>query len=334
MNGLALSTRRIHAKEISMHKVAAIAAAILLAAGPLRALACSACGCTLSSDWASQGLSSSGGWRADVRFDYFNQDQLRSGTDSVSRSTLVLPNENEIQQYTINRNYSFDLDYSPNKDWGINILLPWYDRAHATIAEGDTEISTSHDTGIGDLRVMGRYTGFDAQRSTGFEFGLKLPTGSFGTDFRTGPQRGAPLDRGLQLGTGTTDLLLGVYTFGSFAPDWGYFGQALLSQPLDSREDFRPGTGLNLNFGVRYMASATVQPQLQINGRFEKRESGANADVDNSGASLLYLSPGVNWNISRRFSAYAFVQTPIYQRVNGLQIEATKLVAVGLHYIF
>jgi len=298
------------------------------------AWACSACGCTLSSDWASQGLASSGGWRADVRFDYFNQDQLRAGTQSVSRSSLEVPGESEIQQYTINRNYSFDLDYSPNKDWGVNVMLPWYNRSHATIAEGDTEISTSHGTGIGDLRIVGRYTGFDAQRSTGFEFGLKLPTGSFGADFRDGPQHGSPLDRGLQLGTGTTDLLLGVYTFGSFAPDWGYFGHALLTQPLDSREQFRPGTGINLNFGVRYTANATVQPQLQINARFEKRESGANADVDNSGASLMYISPGVNWNITRRFSAYAFVQKPIYQRVNGLQIEATRLASVGLHYIF
>jgi hypothetical protein len=318
----------------ALHRLACTIAVCLLALVATDASACSACGCTLSSDWASQGLASSGGWRADVRFDYFNQDQLRSGTDSVSRSSLDLPNADEIQQYTINRNYSLDLDYSPNKDWGVNVMLPWYDRSHATIAAGDTEISTSHDSGIGDLRVVGRYTGFDAQRSTGFEFGLKLPTGSFGTDFRSGPQRGAALDRGLQLGTGTTDLLLGVYTFGSFAPDWGYFGQALLSQPLDSREDFKPGTGLNVNFGVRYMANATIQPQLQINGRFEKRESGANGDVENSGASLLYLSPGVNWNISRRFSAYAFVQVPIYQRVNGLQIEATQLASVGLHYIF
>src|SRR5262249_9230671 len=116
-------------------------------------LACSACGCTLNSDWASQGLATSNGWRADVRFDWFNQDQLRSGRDSVSLWSLEVPNETEIQQYTINRNYSFDLDYSWNRDWGINIMLPWYNRSHATIAEGDTEVSTSHDKGIGDLRL-------------------------------------------------------------------------------------------------------------------------------------------------------------------------------------
>ena len=311
-----------------------LAGAVAAAAFAPRADACSACGCTLSSDWASQGLSATGGWRADVRFDYFDQDQLRSGTDSVSRSGVAIPNETEVQQYTINRNYTFALDYSPNKDWGINVALPYYNRSHATIAEGDTEVSTSHDKGIGDVRVVGRYTGLAEQRSVGFEFGLKLPTGEFNSKFRTGPQTGETLDRGLQLGTGTTDLLLGIYNFGSFAPDWGYFADALLTQPLNSRDDFRPGTGINLNFGVRYSGWETFQPQLQLNGRFEKRESGANADVDNSGASLLYISPGGTLNFSRRFSAYAFVQAPIYQRVNGLQIEARWLASVGLHYIF
>jgi hypothetical protein len=317
-----------------MHRTVITIVMLLLTTHIPRAFACSACGCTLSSDWASQGLAASGGWRVDARFDYFNQDQLRAGADSVSRSRLELPNESEVQQYTINRNYSFAADYSPNRDWGVSVMLPWYDRAHATIAAGDTQVSTSHDTGIGDLRVIGRYTGFDPQRTTGVEFGLKLPTGTFGSDFRSGPQAGAPLDRGLRLGTGTTDLLLGVYKFDMFAPDWGYFAQALLSQPLTSREGFRPGTGANLNVGVRYSASATFQPQLQVNARIEKRESGPNADVDNSGATLVYLSPGFNWNVSRRFSAYAFVQAPLYQRVNGLQIEARWLASVGLHYVF
>jgi hypothetical protein len=317
-----------------MRNIIATAFLLSLAARADPALACSACGCTLNSDWASQGLAATGGWRADVRFDYFNQDQLRSGTDGVSRSGLELPTDEEIQQYTVNRNYSLALDYSPTRNWGIGVVLPWYDRAHATIAEGDAEVSTSHDSGIGDVRVLARYTGFDAQRTTGIEFGLKLPTGRFGSNFRSGPQSGEPLDRGLQLGTGTTDLILGAYKFGAFAPDWGYFAHALLTLPLGAREQFRPGAGANFSFGVRYTASSKLVPQLQVNARIEKRESGANADVDSSGATLVYLSPGVTWNLSRRVSAYGFLQTPLYQRVNGLQIEARQFVSVGLHYIF
>jgi hypothetical protein len=296
--------------------------------------ACSACGCTLSSDWASQGLASSGGWRFDMRYDWFEQDQLRSGTDTVSRSSFTFPTDEEVQQYTINRNVALSLDYSPGKDWGFNVTLPWFDRAHATIAEGDTEVSKSHDTGVGDLRLVGRYSGFDAQRSTGVLFGLKLPTGKFDDTFDSGPQQGEIVDRGLQLGTGTTDALLGIYNFGALSQDWGYFGQALLQQPLNSRDGFKPGTGLNINFGLRYTASATFEPQLQLNARVEQREQGANADVENSGATLVYLSPGVTWNPTRRLSVYAFVQAPIYQRVNGLQLEATKFASVGVHYHF
>jgi hypothetical protein len=302
------------------------------AIAPTAAMACSACGCTLNSDWASQGLAATRGWRFDLRYDFFEQDQLRSGTDSVARSDIALPSDKEVQQYTINRNYTPALDYSPNKDWDFSVALPWFDRSHATIAEGDSGISTSHDRGIGDLRMIARFHGFDPQRSTGIEFGLKLPTGKFDSTFESGPQQSATLDRGVQLGTGTTDLLVGAYKFGTLTPDWGYFAQALLQQPLNSREAFRPGTGLNLNLGLRYMANTAFVPQLQINARVEKRERGANADVDNSGATLVYLSPGLTWNVSRRFSVYAFVQAPLYQHVNGLQIESTQLASIGLHY--
>ncbi|HEY2395254.1 MAG TPA: hypothetical protein VGH81_04620 [Rudaea sp.] len=301
---------------------------------PNMAAACSACGCTLNSDWASQGLAASGGWRFDVRYDFFEQDQLRSGTDSVRRSDLTFPTDQEVQQNTINRNTTLALDYSPNKDWGFTAMLPWFDRSHATIAEGDTEVSTSHDKGIGDLRLIARYSGFDAQRGTGVEFGIKLPTGQFNSPFASGPQQGQLLDRGLQLGTGTTDLLLGVYKFATLTPDWGYFAQLQLQQPLNSREDFKPGTGVNLNLGLRYTANATFVPQVQINARVEKREQGAEADIENSGATLVYLSVGGTWNISPRLSAYAFLQAPMYQRVNGLQIEATQLASLGAHYHF
>lgn len=317
-----------------MRALKTIIVAVFIAANTSDAFACSACGCTLNSDWASQGLASSGGWRFDVRYDFFEQDQLRSGTDSVSRSDFSFPTDREVQQNTINRNYTFALDYSPNKDWGFSAALPWFDRSHATIAPGDTEISTSHDHGISDLRLMARYAGFDAQRSTGIEFGIKLPTGQFNSPFISGPQQGQLLDRGVQLGTGTTDVLIGVYNFGALSPDWGYFAQALVQQSLNSREDFKPGTGVNMNLGLRYTASSTWVPQLQINARIEKREQGANADIENSGASLVYLSPGITWNLSRRFSAFAFVQVPLYQRVNGLQIEATELASLGMHYHF
>lgn len=145
----------------------------------------------------------------------------------------------------------------------------------------------------------------------GLQFGLKLATGRFHDTFASGPQEGQPLDRGLQPGTGTTDLLFGVYTFGAFNRDWDYFAQALVQPPLAAREDFRPGTGVNATFGARYMSFEGFTPQVQVNIRRERRESGLNADVENSGATLVYLSPGVNFNLGPKAGGYLYFQLPV-----------------------
>jgi hypothetical protein len=316
-----MRTLRIH------HVVAALAAS----AASVAALACSSCGCTLSSDWGTQGAGAGDGFAFDLRYDYFNQDELRSGTHSVDRGSLEVPNESEIQQTTINRNYTASFDYNA-LDWGVNVLLPWFDRYHTTIAEGDTGISTSHSRSIGDMRVLARYQGLADDHSIGVQAGLKLATGPFHEKFIDGPQAGEDVDRGLQPGTGTTDLLLGVYNFGALSRDWDYFAQAMLQIPLAEREGFKPGAGINVNAGLRYMSFEHVVPQIQFNVRSEKRESGVNADVENSGATLVYLSPGFTAHLTHDLRAYAFLQVPVYQRVNGLQLEPRYTVSVGLSY--
>ena len=307
--------------------------AILLAAAPA-AQACGACGCTLNSDWASQGYALKPGFRFDLRYDYFNQDQLRSGTKSVDRGSFDFPNDQEIQEKTINRNLTLTLDYSPNADWGVAVVVPTYNRYHATTAAGDTDPSFSSANGLGDLRVLGRYQGFSDDHSFGVQFGVKLPTGGTKQNFNAGAEAGMPLDAGLQLGTGTTDLLLGFYAFGDLGRDWGCFGQVLFQKPTAEKNGFKPADGVNANFGVRYTGIAGVTPHLQLNVRAEGRESGVNADVDNSGATLAYLSPGLTFNVSPAFQVYVFGQVPLAQRVNGLQLEPKWSASVGMHWTF
>jgi hypothetical protein len=157
-------------------------AATLGAAAPA-ALACSSCGCTLSSDWLVQG-GQYGGFHADVRLDYFNQDDLRGRTHRIDRGSIELPADEEVQQETINRNYNLFLDYAaPGSDWGFSAQVPYFNRYHTTIAEGDTEVSTSHTKGLGDVRLLARYQGLSDDKSLGLQFGVKRPTGSIHNDF-------------------------------------------------------------------------------------------------------------------------------------------------------
>jgi hypothetical protein len=308
-------------------------AVLLLSLSPLAAHACSSCGCTLSSDWGSQGLATQPGLHFDLRYDYINQSQLRSGSDSADREDYPLPNEREIELDTINRYTTLGIDYGQG-DWGLNLQLPFVDRTHSTFPEGETELSRSHSSSIGDARLLWRYQGFSPQQNLGVQVGLKLPTGRHDVEFHAGSEAGEPLDRGLQPGTGTTDLLLGVFRFGPMSQNLDYFAQAFAQAPLDSSDGFRPGASLNLNLGLRYLANERFVPELQLNARTARRDRGPDADAENSGGSLLNLSPGLSVKLGERIDAFAFVQVPLWQHVNGLQLAPRYSLSVGARYDF
>ncbi|OIQ99345.1 hypothetical protein GALL_185820 [mine drainage metagenome] len=315
------------------HQQLAAALALLSIAYSTPSFACSSCGCTLNSDWTTQGYASGEGTRVDIRFDYFKQTDYRHGTNSVSRNDVQAAGV-EVQDTTINRNLTLNLDHGFNQDWAINVQVPMYSRSHGTYGgayPATDEYLTSSSKGIGDIRVTGRYQGLTADHSSGLTFGLKLPTGETNDTFNDGTTQ---VDRGLQLGTGTTDLLLGGYHFGNINRNWDYFTQATVQIALNTHRDFRPGNGLNASAGVRYMGFETIIPQLQLNARIEKRESGAQADIPNSGATLLYISPGVTMPINKQMQAFGFLQVPLYQRVNGYQIEPEVLLSAGMRYSF
>ena len=114
-----------------------VASTLLLSPGDARA--CASCGCTLSSDWENEQLSCTPGLKMDLRWDFIDQDQLRSGTktiDPVTASKLPDPQTGgteEIEKYTVNNYYTLGIDYSTGSDWGVNIQVPWINRNHSTL---------------------------------------------------------------------------------------------------------------------------------------------------------------------------------------------------------
>ncbi len=190
---------------------------------------------------------------------------------------------------------------------------------------------------MGDVKVVGRYQGFNADHTFGILFGLKLPTGSFAkTGISTDPTMPGPavIDRGLEPGSGTTDLILGAYQSDELSKDIDYFLQAMYQVALDSREQYRPGNALNMTIGVRYAGFSGFAPQLQLNARHVATDSGANADIYGTGGTLVYLSPGIVVPFGRKMSIYAFVQLPVYQDVHGVQLAPRYTASTGVRYSF
>lgn len=305
---------------------------------PHPASACSSCGCTLSSDWDAQGISGRAGFKLDLRYDFINQNQLRAGGHQASRAeinaALASGSLGETEQATLNRYYTLTLDYNSGQSWGINIQAPFYDRFHSTIDAASTDASTAHLNEIADIRIVGRYQGLTPDGDTGLLFGLKLPSGKTTADFDTGPLAGSALDRSLQAGTGSTDLILGLYRFGALDRDWDWFAQGLFQAAIASKDGYRPGNALNLNGGLRYMSLGRLVPQIQLNAKTGNRDSGANADPDNSGGTAAYLSPGLTYGIAPAAKLYGFAQLPVYQYVHGIQLAPRWNVSVGATFSF
>lgn len=321
------------------------------------AWACASCPCSFNSEWAAEGLTSEPGLRFDVRYDYISQSQLRSGGDSVAHGDFEFPTDREVPQRTITRATLVGLDYAPVRDWGFRAVMPIIDRTHTTIMSGEEESIGSSTLGLGDVQLIARYQGFTPEANLGIQFGLKLPSGAFTDTFDTHtaaeeevhsadeaglrhahgehevtePER---LDRGLQNGTGTTDLILGVYKFGTLAERADYFLQILANQPAIQRSAFRSGTALTSSAGVGYKITDWMRPQVQLSYRVETREEGDLADRANSGGEFLKITPGVSFFATKDLTMYALVELPLTQRVNGLQLHPHSIMSAGLRYSF
>ena len=312
-------------------RAAAIVAccAPFLVASP--ALACASCGCTLTADWLSQGLAAQPGTTFSLRYDYVPQTELQSGTHRVDLSQITFPTDREIERHTFNHSVTATLDHQFANDWGLDVQLPFVARPHSTIAEDTTEPSHSDTTGIGDLRVVGRWQGLSTPGNvTGLEAGLVLPTGQFHQTFDAGPEAGEEVDRGLQPGTGTTQLVLGAYHLGAVATELGYFAQVTGQTPLTSRDGYKPGSFVQASVALNYTHWRNVTPQLQLSYRATGRDSGPNSDRPNSGGEQVNLSPGLSANISSKLVGFGFVELPLYNRVNGYQLVPKAKLSAGV----
>ena len=302
----------------------------LLAAGTFQPAhaSCGATFCSVNTQWETQGAWTEPGLRFNLRYEYTDQDQLRSGTDKVEPGG-VLGTHDEIR--TLNRNLLVGMDYAFNPAWAVSLQVPVVNRDHSHVHnEVVPEYEAWSLTGLGDLRLSGRYqTALSDHAAAGFQFGLKLPTGKFDET----NDLGQLAERSLQPGSGTTDALLGAYTYHRLEGDaTTLFVQGMWQRPLTERDDYRPGQQVTLDVGLRYALTRNLNAQLQLNLLWKDHDQGLNAEPDDSGGSYVFLSPGASYALTTHMQLYGFVQLPMYQYVNGTQLTADWSAVAGLSW--
>ena len=293
---------------------------------PAAALAC-ACGCGVFDVGTSSMLPEGTGGTAYFEYNYQDQNHNWSGS---SKAAAADNNDKEIRThfYTAGMQYMFD------RSWGTQIEVPYVDR-HFKAAGNDGSVAAADWGQLGDIRVKGIYTGFSPDLSSGVDFGLKLPTGSFSQkDSAVG------IDRDTQIGSGSTDLLLGGFHRGSLddAGNWTGFAQAQLGIPVLIQDQYRPGVEMDAAAGAYYnslsLGSVKISPVAQVVASERTRDTGAHsADPVASGYQRVFLSPGIEIH-AHPFAIYADIELPVYQRFTGNQLAAPALFKIIVGYMF
>jgi len=301
---------------------------------PLGAAAsCGSAFCMVDTQWSMQGVNVTPGTRFDLHYEYINQDRVHNGRRRIGVGEIPRDHD-EVQ--TVNRNFIGTLDHTFDANWGITATLPIVRRTHFHLHNEEDGTQTPENwkfTEVGDLRLLGRYqfspteTPEHTLGQSGLLFGLKLPTGSF----KVRNSDGERAERTLQPGSGTTDALFGAFLRRALPlKDLSWFVQGLVQVPFTTREDYRPGRRINIDAGMRYEATEKLGLLLQMNGLIRGRDGGAQAEAEDSGGRSLFLSPGVAYALTKDLQVYSFLQLPLYQFVNGVQLVADRALVVGL----
>jgi hypothetical protein len=314
-----------------------LSSVIVVGLSSTKALAC-ACGCSVF-DVGGLDLPQEQDHGGRVFFEYWSANQTQNYIGS-SKAPGSLNSDKQIntQWYNVGFSYNF------NRDWGVMVRIPTANRTLTTDTGSWGGIVPFNSKDIGDIEIMGMYTGFFKDMSTGILFGVKLPSGTFN----------APgIDRDTQIGSGSTDLLLGAFHRGLLTGDnaWQYFSQILWRQPFlyQSAADpqgffdgnagvvqtYFPGMQIDAAMGVVYnnwyhvLGLDKVTPLAQVIVSHRNADAGTGADPFNSGFDRVLLSPGVELTKvvdeanNRVVKLYADIEFTTYYRANAANNAGT-----------
>lgn len=298
-------TNRLRAKSLLT------AAGLFVALTPAASFAC-ACGCGVFEVATGAIPSAAPGLSLSFEYDFMDQNRNWSGTSSAPAAAN---DDKEIATdfLTAGAEYVFD------QDWSVKLQAPYWNRSFTT--DTGSGIKTFRHGAFGDIRLTGVYSGLLGEGMTDVSFGVKLPTGDF---------HYAGFDRDTEIGTGSTDALIGLYHGGALSGDekWSWYAQIMWDKPVASQGGYTPGSEFDgaagIAYGFKLSGDAQLTPILQLIGSSRTRDGGINADPDNTGYNRLLLSPGIEADAGR-WKLYGDVEFPVYQDMNGNQLVAHQL---------
>jgi hypothetical protein len=262
-------------------------------------------------------------WHLDVGYDRIDQHVLRQGSKRADPQA-VADSGQEVEQRTLTQTQMATLRYDAGSvQWGLQ--LPYRERQHSALEDG--EQVALHTRALGDARLWASKA---IAPEMNLQMGVKLPTGAHDATNSNGERA----DRGLQPGSGTTDLFAAFQWTGMRGGAWATSAYAQGQVSLNSREGYRPGSSLRTALVLDRNLSESVALQVQGAIAYTGRDKGWDADAANSGGTRVLLASRLCWHATSTVDVYASAQATAWSHVNGVQLEAPVSFSVGTGWRF
>ncbi len=250
--------------------------------------------------------------------------------------------------------HMFGAMYAPTDHITLMLMVNYIEKEmdHVTFmgGAGTTRLGTfkTKSSGFGDTKVSGLLNIYDNGRhKVHLSMGISLPTGSITEKDRVLTPMGARpelrLPYPMQLGSGTYDLLPGV-TYQSIIGRWNWGAQyAATIRTGENDENYTLGDehkvsgwgGYFWGHGFSSTLRLTYINVDNIDGSDPKVTAPVQtADPDNQGKEQWDLSAGISWQNHTGHRLGLEVGAPIYQDLDGVQLETDWTVTAGYQYVF
>lgn len=284
-----------------------------------------------------------GGWGFGLRSEIINNDAF-STEQLEDFAASGLEGVHSIDRIT---STSLSVSYGVTDKLSVNARLPYIKRENireGEIEDGVPEAHTHGDSsGFGDLLVLGQYQVSNSEKTNvSVQFGLKAPTGE--TDVKD--IDGVKFETEFQPGSGSWDFLLGS-SISKNINAFGYHANILYNKTTEGSQSTEIGDALSYNAALTYRLGLDSHDHashdhneaeitgvkwdllIELNGETRGKNEIVGIKDENSGGSIVFLSPGVRVS-SGKFGGFISVGMPVIEDQNGKQTDIDTRIVAGV----
>ncbi|RKZ63023.1 MAG: hypothetical protein DRQ44_10445 [Gammaproteobacteria bacterium] len=285
-----------------------------------------------------------GSWGFGVRAEIINNDAF-STQQLEDFAADGLEGVHSIDKIT---STSLSLSYGVTDDLSVNARLPYIERKNireSEIEDGVPEAHTHGDSsGVGDLLILAQYQVSNSEKTdVAIQFGIKTPTGE--TEVKD--KDGVRFETEFQPGSGSWDYLLGT-SISKNINAFCYHANILYNKTTEGSQSTEIGYALSYNAALSYrlgfdenhdhashdhndleVTGVEWDLLIELNGETRAKNEISGIEDENSGGSILFLSPGVRVSAGK-FGGFISVGMPIIENQNGKQTDIDTRIVAGL----